>query len=163
MIIDIPYFKQDTDYSCGAVTIQMILRHFGIIKSEEKLIIKLHTDDKYGTHHKPIIDYLTAQGLYCYVDTNSSLDALRHYIEKHNLPVMVHYVEPTDELDHYSLVIGFSENKVILHDPYNGPKFEISKEEFERRWHDAKREFPKWMLIASTEPIDTGKMYSPKK
>lgn len=163
MILNIPYFKQDTNYSCGAVVVQMILRNFGIIKSEENLMIKLHTDNDYGTHHQQIIDYLTAQGLYCYVDTKSSLDTLRYYTEKHNLPVMVHYIEPTDELDHYSLVIGFSEDTIILHDPYNGPKFEINKEEFEKRWNDEKREFPQWMLVASPEPIDTGKLYHPKK
>lgn len=123
---------------------------------------RLHTDTEYGTHHQPIIKYITDHGLYCYVDTNSSIEELIHYLTNHKLPIVIHYVEPSEDADHYSLVIGFTDDEIILHDPWNGPKFKLSKKEFTKRWHDKKGNFPQWMLVASKEPIDTGKLYKPK-
>ena len=35
--IDVPYFKQDTDYTCGPASLQMVLAYFGIRESEEAL------------------------------------------------------------------------------------------------------------------------------
>jgi hypothetical protein len=58
-----PYFKQDTDFSCGAVVAQMVLAWYGIRESELHLMQRLHTSKTYGTHHNELIHLFTAHGL----------------------------------------------------------------------------------------------------
>jgi len=163
MILDIPYFKQDTTYTCGAVSVQMLLRHHGILTSEDTLKIELHTDTVYGTHHQPIIEELTSHGLYCYVNIGSSFDDVRFYIKEKKLPVLIHYIEVTENVGHYALIVGYDRHTIFFNDPWYGKEYKLSRTTFLKRWQDEKKKFPQWMLVASESPFAIGKQYKPKK
>lgn len=141
-MLAIPYFKQDTTYSCGAVSVQMLLRYFGITISERTLMELLGTDTEYGTHHQPIIECLTNHGLYCYVDTDSTLEEVSRHLDS-SLPVLVHYIEPSADEHHYSVVVGSTSTHVLLHDPWNGPAFTLPHTDFLERWHDNMHAYPR--------------------
>jgi predicted double-glycine peptidase len=138
MKIKIPYFKQDTNYSCGAASVQMILRFFGIIKSEEDLIKELKTEKEDGTSHEEIIKIIRQNNLFCYVNDNSNFDEIKMYLNK-NLPVLVNYIETDDDEGHYAVVVGINEEKIILNDPWHGEDFELNISKFENRWQNSKR------------------------
>jgi predicted double-glycine peptidase len=160
-MLAVPYFKQDTGYSCGAASVQMIARYFGVVASEEELMRTLHTDAVYGTHHQPIIEYVTAIGLYCYVNTESTLAEIAHFLAR-ALPVLVHYIEPSQNEHHYSVAVALTDTHIVLHDPWNGPHFSLTHDEFAKRWYDAEHTFPQWLLVASREDLNLGKLYRPQ-
>jgi predicted double-glycine peptidase len=160
MLLDVPYFKQDTGYSCGAASLQMVLAHHGIRVSERELMERLGTDDEYGTHHEPIIREVTGRGLYCYVTKEATLEELLMYLDR-ALPSLVHYIEPSEDAHHYSVMVGYDAHHVILHDPWNGRGFTLVRREFEERWHDAHGVFPHWFLTASPEDLQVGRQYRP--
>ena len=160
MKIDVPFFKQDTEYSCGAAATQMLLAFHHIRKSEEELMQLLGTDKEYGTHHQAIIELLTSEGLYCYVNDSSSLEEVQEFLRR-DLPAMVHYIEPDDDDPHYALIIGIDDTHVIMNDPWLGEGFRMQKHTFEKRWHDEAAAFPRWLLIASMEDLNIGKQYLP--
>ncbi|KKS84747.1 MAG: hypothetical protein UV60_C0015G0015 [Parcubacteria group bacterium GW2011_GWA2_43_11] len=161
MVLDVPYFKQENNYTCGAVTVQMLLRHHGIVASEDNLKIDLHTDKVYGTHHSAIINELTARGLYCYVNTGSTFDDVRFYVRDKKLPVLIHYLETIADWGHYALIVGYDRHNIFFNDPLYGHKYTLPRTTFLERWQDEKGDFPQWMLVAAQEPFAIGKQYKP--
>lgn len=158
--LDIPYFRQDTVYSCGAAVAQMLLRHYGIVRSERVLMEELGTNSEVGTLHSALIEVLTDAGLFCYVNNGSSLTEVARYLAD-GMPVCVHYIEPSTDDEHYAVVTEVTEHNVILNDPWNGERFRISATEFETRWRSHDREFLCWMAACSLEPFRIGRAYNP--
>lgn len=160
MRLRVPYAKQDTVYSCGAASVQMLLAYYGVRVSESHLMKDLHTDAQYGTHHAAIISILRYHGLYCYVNTNGTLDEVQSFLNRAH-PVLVHYIEPASNEHHYSVAVGYDQTHLTLHDPWNGEGFKIRFDDFEERWHDDKGSFPRWYLVASPEDFILGRQYRP--
>ena len=160
-MIELPYYKQDTTYSCGAASVQMLLRYHGQIVAEHTLMKLMQTDTDYGTHHEAIIELLTEHGLYCYVNTESSYEELTYYLEL-GFPVLLHYIEPSSDEHHYAIAVGEEHDRLVLHDPWNGPHFQIVRDEFLSRWHDKDNRFPQWLLVTSDTPFELGRQYLAK-
>jgi len=158
-MIKLPFFKQDTEYSCGPAAMQMVFRFYGKVFSEQKLIEKLKTDEDIGTNHKAMVDFACSEGFYVYVNNESTLEEVASFVER-NIPVIIHFIEPCDDDEHYSVIVGINKDHVTLHDPWNGKEFEIGKKEFEQRWHS--KDCKKWILVMSTEDLHLGKQYLPK-
>lgn len=162
MLLEVPYFKQDAAYSCAAASVQMLLRFFKIVTSEEALIKKLNITKDHGFDlHSLVIDEVNAQGLYCYVNKGSTLDELLFYLTKHSLPVLVNYIEPENNEGHFAVVVGNQDGHLILNDPWHGPGFSMTHDAFEKRWCDGRGLYPNWMLVASQEAFELGRQYRP--
>ncbi len=164
MKLKIPFFKQDTGYTCGPVSLQMAMDFLGKFKGELPLARELHTSEKDGTHHKNMIETSVKEGFYCYANNDSSLEEVERFL-KEKLPVIVHFTEPSEDAGHYSVVAGIEKGNVILNDPWNGRNFKISKKEFMERWHgkEGKKIDKKWILVLSKEDFCLGKQYLPKQ
>jgi len=67
----------------------------------------LKTNEKVGTKHNALIKEARKNKFYCFVHENSSLNNLKYFIEK-GFPVIVHYIEPSGNIEHYAVVIGFN-------------------------------------------------------
>jgi predicted double-glycine peptidase len=162
MRLDVPYAKQDTGYSCGAASVQMVLAYHGIRVSEARLMALLGTNKSYGTHHQAIIELIVQEGLYCYVNTEGTLDDVRMFLDR-ALPVLVHYIEPDGNEHHYSVAVGYDQTHVTLHDPWNGEAYKMVYPDFLERWRDDVGDFPRWYLVASPEDLHVGKQYHPRE
>ncbi len=161
MKLDVPFFKQDTLYTCGPAVVQMILRYYGIVASEHTLREKMKTNSDVGTMHKYMIDEIRAAGLYCYVNNHSSVQEIAFFL-KIGLPVIVHYMEPSENSqDHYAVVVGIEDHHIILNDPWHGKDFSLTLTDFEHRWHDGKGIYHNWLLTASKEHFGVGRQYAP--
>lgn len=152
MRLNVPYYRQKTLYTCGPETLRMVLGFFGIhttVKALEKQTQVAHN----GTTRKNMVKALRFHGLHTHEHIGATLKEVRWFV-KQGMPVVVNYREPTDEDTHYSLVVGYSWWKVILHDPFNGPNFSISIWQFKERWHGMHRSKNRdWVLAVSDTPI----------
>jgi predicted double-glycine peptidase len=157
-----PYFKQDTDFSCGAVVAQMVLAWYGIRESELHLMQRLHTNKTYGTHHNEMIHLFTAHGLFVFANNNSTFEDIAHHLAQ-NVPVVLHYTDPNDMSEgHYALCTGINHTHITLHDPWYGPQHSYNMADFLALWKDPEGEFEQWLLAVSKELFSTGKQYFPK-
>ena len=159
-MLTVPFFKQDTGYSCGPATLQMVLRYYNIVMSEEDLIKKLHANKENGTLHKPMIALCQKEGLYVYVNNDSSLEEIGGFLE-HKIPVVIHFIEPSECDGHYSVVVGIEDDTVVLNDPWNGEKFKKKKKDFMKEWHSEDGVHKKWMMAVSDRGFPLGKQYLP--
>jgi len=164
MKLPIPYHKQKTDYTCGPACMQMALQYFDIKTSETGLAKMMKTNSDIGTHHDGMIRAARRHGCYCYVNENSTIHELKHFVEL-RLPVIINFLEPVGNEAHYSIVKGFDHRGLILNDPYNGRNFHITKRIFLWRWHNiwSKHASKHWMLVLNNQDFQLGKQYKPIK
>lgn len=159
-MIHLHYFHQRTGYTCGPAAMKMVFDFFGIKVGEKKLKRLLRSNKNKGTTHKRLIAIALKNGFYCYVHNNSLIHDIKSFIDR-DLPVIVHYVEPEDNEEHYSVVIGYKRNKLVMNDPWAGKHFKIKISDFEKRWHGVKKK--RWIMVISKKPFDIGKQFIPKR
>lgn len=162
MKLKIPFYKQDTDHTCGPTSLQMVLSFLGDFKSEKSLSEEAHTNHDVGTKHNAMIETARKEGFYCYVNNDSSWDEIKKFITK-GLPSIIHFAEPQSEEEHYAVVVGFEKNKIILNDPWNGKNFKMKKKEFLARWSGSQgnHKYKKWIMVISKNDFELGKQYFP--
>ena len=152
MKLKVPFFKQDTPYTCGPVTLQMAFDFFGVFEGEKQLAREAHTDHETGTKPKWMIDVAEKKGFYCHEETEATLDDVCYFLEK-KLPVIIYFIEPSEDESHYSIVTGVERSTVTLNDPWNGEGYKILESEFLERWHCKCGHRVRWLMVISREPI----------
>lgn len=160
MKIHIPFFYQDTSYTCGPTSLQMTLSYFGDFKSERWLAHKSRANIENGTKHNNMIATVLGEGYYCYVNSNSTMDEIEFYI-KQGLPVIVDFTHPDDGIGHYSVVSAIGEKYITLNDPAVGMNERFSREKFESIWKDSITHSTRWIMVLSDKEFNIGKQYKP--
>lgn len=159
--IKTPFYRQNDDFTCGPAVMKMVFSFLGKTKKINSLAETLHTT-KIGTCHLSLIEEARREGFFCYVNNNSTIHEVRHFINL-GLPVVVNYNEPSTNDGHYAVVVGYDRNKIIMNDPWNGKNFKISENEFILRWHDRfnGHASKKWIMVVSKKDFNLGKQYLP--
>lgn len=161
-MLEVPYFKQDTPYSCGAVALQMVYAFFGKVHSEDALLAVLGTDRVKGTHNEDLIRVATRDGSFVYVNNESTLDEVGMFIEQ-QLPVIVNFIEPSQDDGHYAVIIDVTDSDIVFNDPWNGERFTMSHIDFLERWKSEFGNTERWIMVLNTEAFTIGKQYLPKE
>ncbi len=124
----------------------------------------MRTNPRHGTTHQAMIRAAQQAGFYVYVNEMATLEELI-FLLSWRCPVIVNYTEPSANEGHFAVVTGVTKKNVILHDPWNGKRFTLSRRSFLARWHD---QLPKtysknWLMAISRKDFQVGKQYPPKK
>ena len=162
MKLKIPFLKQHTEYSCGPASLEMVLYFLGDKKSEKFLINEANTRKFTGTRHEGMISTATKEGFYCYVNSDSTFDEVKSFLSQGH-PVIIDYTEPSENIGHYAVVVGYKGNRIIMNDPWNGRNFSIDEKELIERWHDSITKSRGWMMVISKKDLQLGKQYLPVK
>lgn len=162
VLLAVPFYKQDTTYTCGPVSLQMVLEFFGRRHSEKELS-QLAKTEHLGTAHGEMVRAVTALGLYCYVNSDAALEEVKYFLNL-GQPVIVNFIEPSSDEGHYAVAVGYDKRHLILHDPWNGPYFRLSFADFVRRWYDdGARRSHHWLMAVADRPFNLGRQYFPSK
>lgn len=128
----------------------MVLDYFGIsTPSQDTLAHVMKTDlvGENGTQHRKLADYLRSKDLIVRTSRNASFKDIEVAL-KAGLPPIVHYLEPAENDDHYSVVVELTASHIVLNDPWNGKDLTYTRKEFLKRWHDKAGVYTRWMLTA---------------
>tara|TARA_Y100000034_G_C6619179_1_gene269908 strand:- start:85 stop:528 length:444 start_codon:yes stop_codon:yes gene_type:complete len=125
--------KQSEGY-CGPASLKMVLSIYGINKSENELAKLTKTSRKKGCDEKDIVKVAKKLGLKGYVKKNSSIFEIKKLVNK-GIPVIVDWFSP-EEAGHYSVVVGFEKDKILIADPHFGKVKKYRIDWFEERWFD---------------------------
>lgn len=161
--LEVPYFKQDTDYTCGPTSLQMVLAYYGVQYSEPHLAKKMQTSTETGTCPVQMSKTAVRLGFHSYVNVDSSFEEIPFLLGL-EIPPIIRFVEPDENEDHYGVVVAADDNKVIINDPWNGPELEFSKTDFIDRWTSNKIEgYHRWLMAVSREPLPLGRQFCPNE
>lgn len=150
---------QETLYKgyCGPAVLKMVLRYYGIEKSEKELAKLAGTTKNGGTDDKAIAAVFKKFGLKSKIKNNAGLSDIQKHLDK-NVPVIVDwftrgrkdYPDSTVADGHYSVVVGLDAKFIYLQDPEIGKLRQLVRDDFLRVWFDYRGEFlksPKQMII----------------
>jgi len=132
-MIKLKPFKQSKGY-CGPASLKMVLSAYGITKSEKYLAKLTKTSRITGCWEKDMIKAAKEFGLKGYVKQKSTITELKRLVKK-NIPVIVDWFSP-EEAGHYSVVVGFEKDNILLADPHFGKIKKHKIEWFKERWFD---------------------------
>lgn len=126
-------FKQSKGY-CGPACLKMVLSVYNINKSEKELAKMTKCSRIKGCSEINLIDVSKKLGFNGYTKQNSNINEIKKLVLK-GIPVIVNWFSP-EEAGHYSVVVGFYKDNILIADPHFGKikKYKISW--FEERWFD---------------------------
>ena len=133
-MIKLKLVEQSKNYTCGPAVLKMILSYYGINKSESLLEKETKTSNKHGCQESAIVKVAKNFGLKGYVKQKSSISELRR-LNKKGIPVIIDWFSP-DVNSHYSIVVGFKGDKIMIADPSFGKIRTFGIKWFEERWFD---------------------------
>ena len=111
-ILKIPPIKQRPCH-CGPVCLVMVLNYYGIKNINQiKVGQDMHVTFRDGCFPFQVIKYLKRHNIICRND-RSKKRALS-YFEKTHQPIIL------GEVDHFTLLVGKQDDKLIINDPYYG-------------------------------------------
>ncbi|MBI4147009.1 peptidase C39 family protein [Candidatus Woesearchaeota archaeon] len=139
----IPYYKQQTDYTCGAACMRMALTALGINKTEKQLAKLMGSAPKVGTWYKEFPALAEKYTLNYVVNRNSTLADLKR-LSKTYIVIIAYYL-PEEKCGHYAIVRKIDQ-RIHLIDPEYGPKHLLPVRTFLQRWHGHKDKKRRWMF-----------------
>jgi predicted double-glycine peptidase len=155
---DMPYFKQEKDYSCGPAALRMVLASFSVAVDEPTLRSRMKTGPIFGTRHHQLLAVAHAYGLHGRTKIRASFEDIANALTQ-GRDIIVTYVEPSASASHMAPVIALDDERIVLNDPWYGPGTSLSRDEFYKRWQSQNRLgkgnwYPGWMLEISDKPLD---------
>jgi ABC-type bacteriocin/lantibiotic exporter with double-glycine peptidase domain len=105
---------------------------------------QLQTNARHGTSRKALVRLLRASAKGVIVHAHCNLTDLAQ-----NVPAIVSYQEvgPGGE-DHYAVVLGVTARHVVMHDPWHGKNYKLSRKLFLRHWKNPKlrKKYTGWFV-----------------
>lgn len=132
-MIKVKSYKQSKGY-CGPTSLRIVLSHHGISKSEKYLAKLIGASREKGCDEKGLLKAAKEFGFKGYWKEKSSINELKKLVKK-EIPVIVNWFSPEQD-GHYSVVIGFEKNKIIMVDPHFGEIRKMRIDQFLVRWFD---------------------------
>lgn len=140
-LIDVPDYRQQGNYDCGAAVTHSVAALFGVGADSEDAMIEALGTNQSGTSPQAIIAYLKSLGLQVEAKNGLTVDDLATMngegkpviccIQDYGTP----QEEAKDESGHYVVVVDIDPQNITIQDPSAG-RVEMSREDFDTHWHD---------------------------
>ncbi|MEK6941099.1 MAG: cysteine peptidase family C39 domain-containing protein [Nanoarchaeota archaeon] len=138
----IPFYHQETCWTCGAATMRMALEYFGIKRSEKQVVKLLKTNKAHGSPHKNFS--LVAEHFRINHTTmrNAKIRDIKDLISN-NWVVIIGQFDTINNFGHYVVVNKVYGKFLYLNDPslYKEDKRnKITCKKFNSIWYDTEKE-----------------------
>lgn len=150
--LKLPFFKQESWYTCGPACLRMVLAFFGITKTEAEIIKECDTTEL-GTTTVKISTAAYKLGLKSSPLKNANIDDIKIELRK-GRPVIVlidssYLYGGISGFGHFIVLVGFSDEEIIYHDPdVKEGKYVRSKNvTFQKAWEATRC----WMISMEKE------------
>lgn len=169
--LDVPYHEQESRHTCGPASLRMVFSYFDELYGETQLARKTKTSWREGTRHRYMISVARGAGFWVYNNIDSTLAELKWFIN-HELPVIVNFFEPSEDVAHYAVATGYDAKGILLNDPWNGKDFHLARRTFLGRWRSWEGRKKRWLMVVGRsdfrpqpygngEELLTGSFYDP--
>lgn len=118
MLPRLPFFKQETPYSCVPACLRMVLSHQGIEASEDELRLRSRTS-LWGTNARDAIACVKSFGLQAEEVREATAENLREWLDHGLFPILLIDLRPIrGEVGRHAIVVEeISEDRVLCLDP----------------------------------------------
>jgi ABC-type bacteriocin/lantibiotic exporter with double-glycine peptidase domain len=134
-LMNIPYFKQQTIYTCGPTVMKMVLASLGLRYSERELAKLMETTEERGTSNAAFPRLAEKLKRSYHVERNAKLETLRTFHQQQWRIIVALYI-PDEKEGHYAVVRAIGKDVLTFLDPAFGPSHRINTETFLTTWHN---------------------------
>jgi predicted double-glycine peptidase len=128
---------------CGPASLKIVLRYYGIDKSEKQLAKMLNWTKKMGINDEDTVRVAKKLGFKVRMKRNSNFSDLEKWLDR-KVPVIVDWFTrgrsdyPDSEIasGHYSVVAGLDDKYIYLQDPEIGKIRKLKRSDFLQVWFD---------------------------
>jgi len=128
--LPVAFVPQQKD-TCGAAVLTMVLRYWGVAADHDAIAAELVSPGLRGIRGSALEAFARRRGLTA-VAHEGDLDQLRDYVAK-GRPMIV-TLDAGRGRFHDLVVVGFEDQRVIVHDPAEGAARRLASGDFEKRW-----------------------------
>jgi peptidase C39-like protein/surface antigen Omp85-like protein len=139
VLLDVPYVSQ-TEALCGGASVAMVQRYWGKSEVSAADFAGLVDERQGGIPSSRLVDVARRDNWQTFV-LNGTADLARHHLELGRPLITLLQVSPNRR--HYVVVVSWSRNRVVYHDPATLPFRTLSTAAFERLWAPTDH----WMLL----------------
>jgi len=157
----VPYHEQINPYSCGPAVFQMVFGYFGTRASQKTLAKELKTTKKIGTKNRDLVRVANENGFFSFAQRYATVSKIKRFLSR-GLPVIVDFIEPSEEEGHYAVIVGRDRSNFIFNDPWNGRGMKMNEKDFLKRWRDGNGMCHRWLLVLSKKKFSSRKKHLPR-
>jgi len=148
--MDIPYYRQETAYTCGAASLRMVLESFGIRRSEKALAKLLRASKVSGVSEKRFPEIVEKFRLDYFVSHEGSFKELVAFFRK-GFVLVVCYLDRKENVGHYAVIENVNYRSISLLDPWYGPGYKFSRDDFMKLWKTALENDKRWFIAVKND------------
>ena len=117
----LPFFKQETPYSCVPACLRMALAHWNIETNEDQLRLRSYTT-WWGTRARDAVACIQSFGLAAEEIRDATLNDLRQWLKQDGVAILLIDLQPLrGEIGRHSIIVeSLSETQVHYIDPLSG-------------------------------------------
>ena len=138
-LLDVPFVAQ-TEALCGGASVAMVQRYWGAREVSAADFASLVDSRLNGIPASRLTDAVQRQGWQA-LALDGTPDLIRHHVESGRPIIVMLQVGPNQR--HYVVVVSWSAERVLYHDPASLPFRTLSPAAFDRLWAPTSR----WMLL----------------
>lgn len=139
-LLDVPYLAQ-TESLCGGAAIAMLMRYWGATDVYAETFAGLIDPAADGIHGADLLKALQSRGWKA-ASFRGETDAIKARLAARD-PVVALIQDRPGRL-HYVVIVGWTQGRVIAHDPARGPFRVLDEGAFQESWNASDR----WALVA---------------
>ena len=139
-LLDVPYVAQSADL-CGGAALAMVLRYWGDRSAVAEEFARLVDPAGGGITAGALVDAARARGWRAVPAAGADARLVQSHVAEGRPPMAL--IEERPGVLHYVVVVAWTGDEVIVHDPARSPFRVMTREDFDRRWSVTNR----WMLI----------------
>lgn len=136
--MQLPYYKQEKDYTCGAATARMMINGLlNINKTESFYAALLKTNEDVGTQREWFENLNSLNNIECKTGTHATLQTLQQLMQEDYFIALLYILHLPNEkpIGHWAVLKKLNKNTIILQDPWMGDDHQLPLPFFLENWY----------------------------
>ncbi len=145
----IPYYKQQTPFTCALAVLRMVFAYFGRETTEVELARVVGFNPKFGVSMSDLAKACKIMNFDYKLMRYAKIEDIKNFISEHLFPIVLLkaavYEKVSGEHGHFVIVKDITDKNVIINDPdrmYGGENKSVDISIFTKAWNASKR----WLL-----------------
>ena len=130
----------------------MIFEYFGKMKTQEELSARLCAGPEVWVANEDLEKIAKEEGFHTKSMTGATIENLKKFIDT-DIPVIFNYIDPDNQEGHFAVVVDYSDEYLVLNDPWYGKDFPLPLEYIQNNWRSFEGDRPQWLLAISLTEI----------
>ena len=130
----------------------MIFEYFGNTQTQEELSVRLSAGPDVWVSNEELEVVAQEAGFETRGMAGATFEDLRRFLDA-EIPVIINYIDPDNSEGHFAVVIGYTDDSILLNVPWYGKDFLLPITYLADHWRSFEGNRSQWLLAISNKSI----------